>query len=315
MSRRGPGRTRRPPRDAATPTPRAAATARARPFPAGRTPSPPGWNGAPPRGPRCWTRCAPAPPDSASTVTAAQVGRVHRRLAAAGLLAGRPAAVFVFDSGYDLTRIAYLTSHDGVPVQVLGRVRSDRVFYGPAPGAPTTARAGLRGGTGRVSPWPSPPACPSRPAGRGRQRPLRAGAGQRLARTAPAAVPRRGLERARRRTAHRPRHRDPPSSRPPARQPHPQRPVAMAPRPARYPLRPGPAVEDLPAALRAHLPADQGHAGLDHAADTTRPPRPRHPVGKKNAAPTRKKRRSGKKPADDSTAGKKPADDSTATVK
>src|SRR6266566_9582965 len=133
MSRRGPGRTRRPPRDAATPTPRAAATARARPFPAGRTPSPPGWNGAPPRGPRCWTRCAPAPPDSASTVTAAKVGRVHRRLAAAGLLAGRPDAVFVFDSGYDLTRIAYLTSHDGVPVQVLGRVRTDRVFYQPAP--------------------------------------------------------------------------------------------------------------------------------------------------------------------------------------
>jgi DDE superfamily endonuclease len=73
------------------------------------------------------------PLDSASTVTAAQAGRVHRRLAAAGLLAGRPAAVFVFDSGYDLTRIAYLTSHGGVPAQVLGRVRSDRVFYGPAP--------------------------------------------------------------------------------------------------------------------------------------------------------------------------------------
>ena len=101
------------------------------------------------------------PQDSASTVTAAQVGRVSRRLAAAGLLAGRPAAVFVFDSGYDLTRIAYLTSHDGVPVQVLGRVRSDRVFYGPAPSVPTTARAGPRGGTGRASPWPNPPACPS----------------------------------------------------------------------------------------------------------------------------------------------------------
>ena len=101
------------------------------------------------------------PQDSASTVTAAQVGRVHRRLAAAGLLAGRPVAVFVFDSGYDLTRIAYLTSHDGVPVQVLGRVRATGSSTGPLPNAPTTARAGPRGGTGRVSPWPNPPACPS----------------------------------------------------------------------------------------------------------------------------------------------------------
>ena len=43
-------------------------------------------------------------------------------------------------------------------------------------------------------------------------------------------------------------------------------------------------------------------AGPGRPPGTTRPPRTRHPVGKKNAAPTRKKRRSGKKPADDSTA-------------
>jgi hypothetical protein len=39
----------------------------------------------------------------------------------------------VFDSGYDLTRITYLAGGDGLDVQVLGRVRSDRVFYTPAP--------------------------------------------------------------------------------------------------------------------------------------------------------------------------------------
>src|SRR5216683_859137 len=191
------------------------------------------------------------PQDSASTVTAAQVGRVHRRLAAAGLLAGRPAAVFVFDSGYDLTRIAYLTSHDGVPAQVLGRVRSDRVFYGPAPQRLPPPGRGSAAARGAFRPGQTRRPARPRPASGGWQRPLRAGAGQRLARTAPATVPRRELERARRRTAHRPRHRDPPSGRPPARQPHPQRPVAMAPRPARHPLRSGPAVEDLPATLRS----------------------------------------------------------------
>ncbi|MED7829098.1 transposase, partial [Streptomyces chiangmaiensis] len=51
------------------------------------------------------------------------------RLDATGLLVGRPAPVFVFDSGYDLTRTSFLTSQDGLEVQILGRVRSDRVYY------------------------------------------------------------------------------------------------------------------------------------------------------------------------------------------
>jgi len=71
------------------------------------------------------------PDDDATVVTVAQIGAVVDRLAVAGVLAGRPAPVFVFDSGYDLTRITHLADAHGV--QVLGRVRSDRVFYTPAP--------------------------------------------------------------------------------------------------------------------------------------------------------------------------------------
>jgi len=69
------------------------------------------------------------PDDDATIVTARQVRRVVERLDAAGLLLGRPAPVFVFDSGYDLTRTSYLTSQAGLRVQILGRVRSDRVYY------------------------------------------------------------------------------------------------------------------------------------------------------------------------------------------
>lgn len=71
------------------------------------------------------------PDDDATVVSVTQIGAVVARLAAAGTLAGRPAPVFVFDAGYDLTRITYLAADHGV--QVLGRVRSDRVFYAPAP--------------------------------------------------------------------------------------------------------------------------------------------------------------------------------------
>lgn len=73
------------------------------------------------------------PDDDATVVTVTQIANVLARLNAAGTLARRPAPVFTFDSGYDLTRITYLADRDGLGVQVLGRVRSDRVFYAPAP--------------------------------------------------------------------------------------------------------------------------------------------------------------------------------------
>jgi hypothetical protein len=73
------------------------------------------------------------PDDDTTLVAVRQVAAVLARLDRVRTLAGRPAPVFVFDSGYDLTRIAYLVGQAGLGVQVLGRVRSDRVFYTPAP--------------------------------------------------------------------------------------------------------------------------------------------------------------------------------------
>jgi hypothetical protein len=102
-------------------------------------------------------------PDEDPTVaTVAQMGRVVARLAAARSLAGRPAPVFVFDSGYDLTRTSYLAARQGLAVQVLGRIRADRVYYalptvrrrGGYPGRP--ARHGERFALGDPTTWPEP---------------------------------------------------------------------------------------------------------------------------------------------------------------
>jgi hypothetical protein len=46
----------------------------------------------------------------------------------AGALRDRPATVVAFDAGYDLTRISHLAAERGLPVQVLGRVRNNRVY-------------------------------------------------------------------------------------------------------------------------------------------------------------------------------------------
>ena len=64
----------------------------------------------------------------ATAVTVGQVTRVTAALGEAGHLTGRPAPLFVFDAGYDLTRISHLLAAQDVAVQVLGRVRSNRVY-------------------------------------------------------------------------------------------------------------------------------------------------------------------------------------------
>jgi hypothetical protein len=72
------------------------------------------------------------PDDDETQVTAAQVRDVVTRLAEAGHWSeGDPAILIVFDAGYDVTRLAYLLA--GLPVELLGRLRSDRVLYFPAP--------------------------------------------------------------------------------------------------------------------------------------------------------------------------------------
>jgi hypothetical protein len=87
------------------------------------------------------------PDDDATEVTAAQVREVVDRLREAGQWQpGDPAILVVFDSGYDITRLAWLLRD--LPVQVLGRLRSNRTFYLPAP----TRMPGQPGRTRRHGP-------------------------------------------------------------------------------------------------------------------------------------------------------------------
>jgi hypothetical protein len=85
----------------------------------------------------------PGPADDATEVTAVQVREVVARLIEAGHWRdGDPDILVVFGSGYDLTRLAWLLA--GLPAEIMGRLRSDRVMYFPAP--PRPARPAGTGG-------------------------------------------------------------------------------------------------------------------------------------------------------------------------
>ena len=100
------------------------------------------------------------PADDATEVTAAQVRDVVTRITAAGQWReGDPDILVIFDSGYDLTRLAWLL--DGLPVEVLGRLRSDRVMYLPAParGPGANGRPPRHGAAVKLADeqsWPAP---------------------------------------------------------------------------------------------------------------------------------------------------------------
>jgi hypothetical protein len=100
-------------------------------------------------------------PDSDDiAVTAAQVRDVVCRLIAAGhWREGDPHVLVIFDAGYDVTRLAYLLA--GLPVQVLGRLRSDRVMQLPAPPRQPHPRGRPRKHGGELAladpaTWPAP---------------------------------------------------------------------------------------------------------------------------------------------------------------
>jgi hypothetical protein len=79
------------------------------------------------------------PDDDATEVTATQLRELVARLVETGQWRqGDPPVLVVFDAGYDVVRLAWLLAD--LPVQLLGRVRSDRVF---------AARPGSYAGTGR----------------------------------------------------------------------------------------------------------------------------------------------------------------------
>lgn len=73
-----------------------------------------------------------APGDDSATVTARQLRDLVERLVAAGQWqAGDPDVLVIADAGYDAPRLAHLLRD--LPVQVLARMRSDRVLRRPAP--------------------------------------------------------------------------------------------------------------------------------------------------------------------------------------
>jgi hypothetical protein len=100
------------------------------------------------------------PRDDGIAVTAAQVRDVITRLIDAGQWHdGDPAILIIFDAGYDLTRLACLLAD--LPIQVLGRLRSDRVMQLPAPPRQpgTRGRPRRHGGELALSDpatWPAP---------------------------------------------------------------------------------------------------------------------------------------------------------------
>lgn len=113
----------------------------------GRTQMIPGWPysviAALEPGRTSWTAVLDAqrfgPDDDQTTVTADQVrGVVERMIAAGQWRPGDPKILIVFDAGYDICRLAYLLSD--LPVEVLGRLRSNRVLHQRAQ---TTRNAGV----------------------------------------------------------------------------------------------------------------------------------------------------------------------------
>jgi hypothetical protein len=72
------------------------------------------------------------PADDATAVTAGQLRAVVGRLIAAGHWRdGDPDILIVMDAGYDVTRLAFVPAD--LPVELLGRIRSDRVLRLPKP--------------------------------------------------------------------------------------------------------------------------------------------------------------------------------------
>jgi hypothetical protein len=100
------------------------------------------------------------PADDVTEVTAAQIRDVVTRLAEAGQWRpGDPDILVVFDAGYDLTRLAWLLA--GLPVEVAGRLRRDRVMHFPPPPRPAGTggrprRHGPRLDLGDPATWPDP---------------------------------------------------------------------------------------------------------------------------------------------------------------
>lgn len=90
----------------------------------------------------CWTAVLDAvrlgPTDDATAVTATQLREVVGRIIDAGHWhEGDPRIVIVTDAGYDVTRLSFVLAD--LPIEMVGRIRSDRVMLRPAPPRPPGA--------------------------------------------------------------------------------------------------------------------------------------------------------------------------------
>jgi hypothetical protein len=100
------------------------------------------------------------PQDDATAVTADQLRAVIDRIIAAGhWTEGDPDVLVVMDAGYDVTRLAFVLAD--LPLEVLGRIRSDRVLRRPAPPRlpGTNGRPPKHGGEfalAKPATWPEP---------------------------------------------------------------------------------------------------------------------------------------------------------------
>jgi hypothetical protein len=100
------------------------------------------------------------PADEATAVTAEQLRAVIERLITAGHWCdGDPHILIVADAGYDITRLAFVLAD--LPVELLGRLRSDRVLRLPTPPRPPGAtgrppRHGPEFALGKPATWPEP---------------------------------------------------------------------------------------------------------------------------------------------------------------
>jgi hypothetical protein len=111
-----------------------------------------------------WTQVLDAvrlgPADDATAVTASQLRDVVQRLIECGQHgAGDPDILIVCDAGYDVTRLAFVLRD--LPVQLLGRIRSDRIMLLPVPPRPpgATGRPPRHGGVFDLkdpNSWPAP---------------------------------------------------------------------------------------------------------------------------------------------------------------
>jgi DDE superfamily endonuclease len=100
------------------------------------------------------------PADDATEVTATQLRAVIERLTMAGhWQPGDPEILIVTDAGYDITRLAYVLAD--LPVELVGRLRSDRVLRLPKPPRlpGTTGRPPRHGpeiALNKPTSWPTP---------------------------------------------------------------------------------------------------------------------------------------------------------------